>query len=453
MRPRRLSDVARAVRGALVGDDVHVASVSTDSRTAVRGSLFVALVGECGDGARFVRDAFDRGSVAALVHTGTEVPGPAVEVPSTNEALLSLAADERAGMSGAVIGITGANGKTSTKDMTAAVLGTSLRTHASPSSLNNEVGVPVTLLGAPADTDVIVAELGARHVGDVAFLCTIARPDIVVVTNVGVAHMQVFGSWDKIVEASAEPVDALPGNGVAVLNADDTVVAEFAERTSARVVTFGRAAHAEVRASSVELDVDGRASFDLEHHGRGVRVQLPIPGEHMVSNALAAAAVGTTLGVGLEACRDGLATTTLSRWRMETFVTSQGVRVINDAYNANPESTAASLRTARWMAGDRRCIAVLGWMAELGPIDLEEHERVGELAARLGIDRVVVVGEPARPVAVAAVREGVQPEHVAFYDDAGDALDDVRACARPGDVVLFKASRVVGLEALAEALR
>ena len=453
MKPRRLSQVADAVRGTLVGDDVEITSVATDSRTAASGSLFVALAGERHDGARFVSEARARGAVAALVEESAGVDIPAVVVGSTGEALLLLAADERARSDATFVAVTGANGKTSTKDMAAAIAGTSFLTHASPASFNNEVGVPVTLLGAPVGAQIVIAELGARHVGDVAFLCTIARPDVVVVTNVGVAHMEIFGSWEEIVEASAEPVEALAADGVAVLNADDPVVLGYADRTSARVVTFGRGSNADVRAASVELDDEGRASFDLLYEDTVVRVRVRVAGAHMVSNALAAAAVGLTLGVDLEGCRDALATATISRWRMETFTTPGGVRVLNDAYNANPESTAASLRTARWMSRGQRCIAVLGWMAELGPIADEEHQRVGRLVARLGIDRLLVVGEPARAIADAAVREGVEPDDVAFYDRADDALADIRAHARPGDVVVFKASRVAGLETLAEALR
>jgi UDP-N-acetylmuramoyl-tripeptide--D-alanyl-D-alanine ligase len=298
--------------------------------------------------------------------------------------------------------------------------------------------------------------MGARRVGDVALLCEVAAPDVVVVTNVGVAHLEIFGSWEAIVEASAEPVDALGAGGVAVLNVDDDVVAGYAARSRGRVVTFGLAASADVRATGVELGDDGRASFTLEIDEQGpVRVDLAVPGEHMVSNALAAAAVGHVLGVSAPQIASGLVGASVSPWRMETFDTPDGVHVINDAYNANPESVAAALKAARWIARDAALIAVLGPMAELGPIAEEEHERVGELATRLRVDRVVTVGERARAIAVAAVREGVEPQNVASYGDvdAADVLADVRAHAHPGDVVLFKASRVAGLERLAEALR
>jgi UDP-N-acetylmuramoyl-tripeptide--D-alanyl-D-alanine ligase len=333
------------------------------------------------------------------------------------------------------------------------VVATRWRTHASPESFNNEVGLPVTLLGAANDAEVIVAEMGARRPGDVSLLCTIAEPDVVVVTNVGVAHLEIFGSWERIVSASAEPIDALGPEGVAVLNADDAVVAGLAERAHGRVVTFGVAGAADVRATDVALDDDGRASFRAGHGGDSIEVRLGVPGEHMVSNALAAIATGIVLQVPLADAAVALTDAEVSHWRMETFTTSSGVRVVNDAYNANPESVAAALKAARWMAGGGQLIAVLGTMAELGPISLQEHERVGELAARLRVDRLITVGPLARPIATAGVREGVEPDHVAAYDAPDDALADVRRWARPGDLVLFKGSRVAGLEKLAEALR
>ena len=457
MRPRRLSDVARAVEGAREGDDVEVRSVSTDSRAISAGSLFVALPGERTDGHRFVEAAFARGAAAALVGDrggdDAHVPGPRVRVGSTGEALMRLAADERRSMGATVVGITGANGKTSTKDLAEAVARTRFRVHASPGSFNNEVGLPLTLLGAAPDTEVLIAEMGARRLGDVKLLSGIARPDVVVVTNVGVAHMEVFGSWASIVEASAEPVDALGPQGLAILNADDPVVIGYADRCPGRVTTFGTRPSADVSAHDVSLAPNGEASFLLAADGSAVRVGLAVVGEHMVSNALAAAAVGREFGISLDDAALALAAAGVSRWRMETFTTDSGVRVLNDAYNANPESTAAALRTARWMAGRSRLLAVLGEMAELGPISAEEHDRVGELAARVGVDRLITVGEAARATARAALREGMEPGDVASYDTAADALTDVRTSARSGDLVLCKGSRVAGLETLAEALR
>jgi UDP-N-acetylmuramoyl-tripeptide--D-alanyl-D-alanine ligase len=310
----------------------------------------------------------------------------------------------------------------------------------------------MTLLGSPPDTEVIVAELGARRVGDVRRLCEVAKPRIVVVTNIGVAHMEVFGSWSAIVAAGAEPVEGLTSQGVAVLNADDPVVARYAGRTEARVITFGWASDATVRADEVRLDRDGCASFELRAEADRAWVTLAVPGEHMVTDALAAAAVGLELGVPVAECATALAQARVTRWRMESIETPAGVRILNDAYNANPESVAAALRTARWMAGDGRLIVVLAQMAELGDISTAEHERVGELAARLRVDRLVTIGPEAKAIAVAGVREGVEPDQVADYDDLDAALTDVIATVRPGDVVLVKGSRVAGLEVLAARL-
>ena len=453
MKPRRLASVARAVDGDLVGDgDVQIFSAQTDSRLVDDGALFVALVGEHRDGHAFVADARQRGATAALVRADATVDGPTVRVGDTGAALLDLAADERRGFEGTVVAITGANGKTSTKDMAAAVSRERFRTHASPSSFNNEVGLPMTLLGAPPDSEVIVAELGARHVGDVARLMPVADPTIAVVTNVGVAHMEVFGSWAAIVEASAEPIDVLASEDLAILNADDATAAGFASRTRARVRSFGRGAAADVRADDVRLDRDGCASFALLADGHRAQVSLSVPGEHMVHNALAAAAVGLGLDVPLDACAAALSGARITRWRMDTTETPSGVRVVNDAYNANPESVAAALKTARWMAAEGRLIAVLGQMAELGAIADEEHERIGELAARLHVDRLITIGAEAKMIAVAGMREGVEPENVADYDDVDAALADVLAIARGGDVVLVKGSRVAGLERLAARL-
>ena len=451
MMPRLLSEIAREADGRLEGADGEVTHVVTDSREAGPGALFVALMGEHTDGARFVPHALQAGATGAVVAEATAL-GPAIVVASTGEALLRLGSAER-GRIPMCVGVTGANGKTSTKDMTAAVLSRRRRTHASPGSFNNEIGLPMTLLGAPAGTEVVVAELGARRKGDVAMLCEIARPEIVVVTNVGVAHLEIFGSWEAIVEASAEPVDALTAEGWAVLNADDPVVAGYRSHCAGRVTTFGVYADADVRAADVSTTRDGVASFTLVVGEQRAQVTMSVPGEHMVPNALASVAVGTILGVPIDESAEALRTATISHWRMDAFTTADGVRVINDAYNANPESMAAALKTARVMAGKGRLLVVLGHMAELGPIADEQHERLGELAARLRVDRLIAVGQAAKLIAAAGLREGVEPENVTSFDDPADALADVREHARSGDVVLFKGSRVAELEGIAEALR
>jgi UDP-N-acetylmuramoyl-tripeptide--D-alanyl-D-alanine ligase len=450
---RRLAQIATAVGGRLRGPDANVSSVSTDSREVVPGGLFVAIRGERVDGHAFVDDAFARGAVGAIVQRAGGV-GAFIEVPDTRRALLHLAADERRLHTGTkVLGITGSNGKTSVKDLATAVVGTRFRTHASPSSFNNEIGLPATLLGAAPGTEMIVAEMGARRAGDVALLCEVARPDVVVVTNIGTAHFGVFGSWEEIVRAGAEPVEAVGERGTAILNADDPVALGYAGRTAGRVLTFGVDADADVRAEDVRLGADARASFVLSAEGEREPAELAVPGAHMVSNALAAAACGVWAGMTVAESVAALKGARVAPWRMETFTSASGVLVVNDAYNANPESAAAALKAARWMAKDRRLMAVLGHMAELGPIELEEHEKLGELLVRIGVDRLVTVGEVARSIARAAIREGQLPEDVASFDDPSEAVREVRAWARPGDVVLLKGSRVAGLERVAEELR
>jgi UDP-N-acetylmuramoyl-tripeptide--D-alanyl-D-alanine ligase len=449
---RRLSEIASAVHGTLRGSDAVASSVATDSRAVGPGYLFVAIEGDRLDGHAFVADAISRGAVAALVHR-PGIEGAVIEVPHTRRALLDLAADERDRMTDTrVVGITGSNGKTSVKDLAAAVVGTCLRTHASPASFNNEVGLPMTLLGADRGVEVVVAEMGARREGDVRLLCDIARPDAVVVTNVGTAHLGVFGSWDAIVRAGSEPIEWLGADGTAIVNADDPVARAYADGTDAAVITFGLDPGADVRAEDVELGPDARATFTLWSAGEREPVELAVPGDHMVSNALAAAAVGRWAGVTLAESATALKDAGVAHWRMETSTGTSGIVIVNDAYNANPESMAAALKSARWMARGKRLVAVLGHMAELGPVEFEEHEKLGQLVVRIGVERLITVGEQARTIAHAAIREGQLPEDVASYRDPSEAAADVRAWARPGDVVLVKGSRVAGLERVAEAL-
>ena len=452
MKELALSELASIVNGRMTGPDARVAGVATDSRSVRDGDLFVALVGERVDGHDFVEGALRGGAAAALVER--DVPGsPAVLVPSTRAALLRLASAERDRLDATVIGITGSTGKTSVKDLTASVLASRLRVAASTRSFNTEVGVPLTLMNAPPDAEAIVVEMGSRGRGHIAKLCETARPQIGVVTNVGLAHMQMFGTLETVADAKAELVEALPQDGTAVLNADDPVVDGFEHRTRARVLRYGLAENADVRAEDVVLDRLGRPSFTLRTPEGPERVELPVVGEHMVGNAMAAVAVGVSLGLSAAECAAGLKEAQLSPWRMETFETPTGIRIMNDAYNANPMSMAAALRAARWVSQGGRSIAVLGEMAELGEMAAAEHARAGELVARLGIDHLIVVGTRASAIAIGAELEGVEPERILRVETVEEATRHVRAIAREGDVVLLKGSRVAGLERIAEALR
>lgn len=466
MIPLTLAEVAAAAGGTVHDADpaTVVTGLTTDSRAVTPGDLFAALQGEQADGTRFAPDALAAGAAAALVPVtsaagtgkpeGTPVPLARVEVPDVLAAMAAVGAEVRRRSSATVVGITGSSGKTITKDLLASVLATRLRTVAARGSFNNEIGLPLTLARLTPETEALVLEMGARGVGHIARLCQVARPDIGVVTNVGVAHYGMFGSAEAIATAKGELVEALPPGGAAVLNADDRAVAAMAERTSARVVTYAvHATTADVRAEGLTLDDLGRASFRLVTPDGDAPVTLPAPGEHLAADAAAAAAAGWLLGVGAADTARGLSTATLSPHRMQVTRRGDGVVVMNDAYNANPASMAAGLKTLRAArpAGGR-AIAVLGEMAELGEIARDEHDRIGRLLVRLGVDRVVGIGPLARLTVEAARQEGIwEPDDAAAVDDA-DAAAALLKDLRPGDVVLVKASRAAGLEALAAAL-
>lgn len=426
------SEVGRAVRGRLVGPDIAVSGVSIDSRTVGRGELFVPVVAER-DGHDFIDDAQAEGAVAYLT---AEAPrgGTAVVVDDTAAALAELGRYARGRFSGPVVGITGSVGKTSVKDMAAAAIGAHRPTHASPMSFNNELGVPLTLANCPETAQAVVVEMGARGQGHIAWLCSLARPTVGVVTAVGAAHTELFGTVEAVAEAKGELVESLEASGVAVLNADQPLVMAMAERTEAKVLTFGRAA-GDVRASGVSLDDGLRPRFRLETPNGQTEASLAASGEHMVDNALAAAAAALAIGVRVDEIAAGLGAAKLSPWRMEVTELASGAVLINDAYNANPMSMAAGLRSLA-AVDRRRRVAVLGIMAELGERAAAEHAAIGALAQDLGIEVI--------PVATSDY--GVTP--------VANAAAAVAALGRvDGDTaVLVKASRAAGLEAVAAAL-
>jgi UDP-N-acetylmuramoyl-tripeptide--D-alanyl-D-alanine ligase len=453
--PFTLAEVAAATRGRLVEADPAstVTGVTVDSRTVAPGDLFVALAGSRTDGSLFAAAAAQAGAAATLAQPGSVFVGPRVEVADPLGALAALAAAVRARTTARVVGVTGSHGKTTTKDLLAAALATSLPTVASPASFNNEVGVPLTLCRVDAATRAVVVEMGARGPGHIRALAELARPEVGVVVNVGESHLGMFGSREAIAKAKGELVEALPAGGVAVLNADDPRVAAMAGRTRAAVLRFGLGPAAEVRAEAVDLDDQGRAGFLLRTPAGTARVRLPAPGEHLVGCALAAAAAAAALGVGPEAAAAGLAGARLSPMRMQVTRRADGLMVVNDAYNANPSSVAAALKTLAVLGRPGgRTVAVLGEMAELGEAATAEHDRVGRLATRLGIDRLVGVGEPGRVMVDAARMEGMWPEEAVAVPDAEAALALLGPALGPADVVLVKASRVVGLDTLAGEL-
>jgi UDP-N-acetylmuramoyl-tripeptide--D-alanyl-D-alanine ligase len=453
--PLTLAEAAGACGGRLLDADgaTVVDGLVVDSRVARPGTLFVALPGERTDGSRFAPQALAAGAAAVLAREGAVPAGPRIEVGDPLAALGALGAAVRARSDAHVVGITGSTGKTTTKDLLAAVLSTSMATVANTASFNNEVGLPLTLARLEPDTRALVVEMGARGAGHIAMLARLARPEIGVVLNVGVAHIGMFGSQAAIAQTKGELVEALPPHGSAVLNADDPLVAAMAGRTVARVLRFGLGSGAEVRAEGIGLDADGRAHFKLRTPGGLAEASLPVPGEYLVADALAAAAAGHALGLEPEAIAEGLRGAALSPMRMQVERRADGLTVINDAYNANPTSMAAALKT---LAGARRSggrsVAVLGEMAELGEQGPAEHDRVGRLVTRLGIDRLVGVGQLGEAIVRAARLEGMWPEEAVAAPDAEAALAFLERWLQPGDVVLVKASRVVALDRLAERL-
>lgn len=429
----RLADIAAAVDGRLVGDDVVVDGVSIDSRTVAAGELFVPIVAER-DGHDFIAGAVDRGAAAYLSSGPESVDAPHVLVDDTAGALAAMAAAVRPALGSRVIGITGSVGKTSTKDLVTAALSAGLRTHASYRSFNNELGVPLTLLNAPEGVEAVVVEMGARGLGHIRELCRYVQPTIGVVTRVGAAHTELFGSVDAVADGKGELIEALPAWGRAVLNADDPLVAAMARRCACDVIGYGLE-HGDVRAEAIALDDELRPSFTARTPWGNQTVQLGVAGVQNISNTLAAIAVGVACGLDLPTLADGLGRAEMSPWRMDVHRGSSGALVINDAYNANPMSIEAALRSLAAVDADRR-LAVLGVMAELGDEHDEGHRAMSQLAAELDI-QVLAFDEAAYGVDV-----------FTSHDDVLEALGELGE----RDAVLVKGSRVARLEALAQRL-
>ncbi len=434
--------------------------VVRDSREAGPGSLFVAFVGERVDGHDFAAQVVEAGAVAVLASRPTGVP--AIVVEDVQAALGALARHVVRRLGATLVALTGSAGKTSTKDLIAQVLRSKAPTVFTPGSLNNEIGLPLTALTATEETKFLVLEMGARGIGHIRYLTGLTPPKVGLVLNVGSAHIGEFGGREQIAQAKGELVESLPPaeeGGVAILNADDPYVRAMASRTKAKVILFAESGEADVSAENVRLTDSGQPSFRLHTPSGASDVTMRLYGEHHVSNALAAAAVAHELGMSADEIARALSEAgSLSRWRMEVTERPDGVTVVNDAYNANPESMKAALRALAAMgeasrAKGGRTWAVLGKMAELGDEALAEHDAVGRLAVRLNVSKLVAVGgREAAWLQLGAYNEGSWGEESVHVSDAQAAVDLLRSELRPGDVVLVKASRSVGLESVAQAL-
>ena len=494
-----LSRIADIVGGELADISVEDAevtvvtgSVEFDSRKVGAGGLFLALPGARSDGHDFAAAAVADGAVAVLAARPVGVPALVVPAAGPTDAGSGALEHDDASGSGAavlaalarlaaavaaelvagglrIIGVTGSSGKTSTKDLLAAVLAPLGEVVAPPGSFNNELGHPWTVLRASTETDFLILEMSARHPGNIAALAAIATPSIGVVLNVGTAHLGEFGSREVIAATKSELAQSVPASGVVILNADDTAVAAMAEVTAARVVRFSRGPGAEVWSGAETLDELARPRFTLHAGADTVEVTLAVHGEHQVSNALAAAAVALECGATVDQVAAALATAgPVSARRMQVSTRADGVTVVNDAYNANPDSMAAGLKALAWMARGgsqrtgpaaapqkRRSWAVLGEMAELGDDAITEHDRIGRLVVRLDVSRLIVVGTRRAMSAMhqGAVMEGSWGSESVLVPDADAALAVLQAELAPGDVVLVKASNAAGLGALADRLQ
>ncbi|MBE8524355.1 UDP-N-acetylmuramoyl-tripeptide--D-alanyl-D-alanine ligase [Amycolatopsis sp. H6(2020)] len=477
-----LAEIADVVGGRLHRADPGAqvtGTVEFDTRKLTPGGLFVALPGEKVDGHDFAAQAVETGAVAVLA--AREVDAPAIVVPplaagEAHERSVALTGDKDG--SGAavlaalaklaryvvqrlaegeltVVGVTGSSGKTSTKDVIAQLLEPLGPTIAPPGSFNNELGHPWTALRADAETRHLVLELSARGPGHIAHLAEIAPPKIGVVLNVGSAHVGEFGSREGIAKTKGELVEALPEDGVAVLNLDDPLVAAMASRTKARVVFVGESASAQVRAENITVDDEARASFRLITPAGEADVKLPLHGEHHVGNALSAAAVALELGATPDEIATRLsALERRSARRMEVVTRPDGVTILNDSFNANPESMRAGLKALAAMTREtgRRSWAVLGVMGELGADSVTAHDEIGRLVVRLNIAKLVVIGPEAAAMHQGAHQEGSWGEESTLVPDVEAAAALLHDQLRPGDVVLVKASKAAGLWRVAEAL-
>lgn len=460
-----VSTVLAATRGQLLlgSEDAIGNDLVVDSRLAAPGCIFVALPGERVDGHDYLTDALDAGARVLVVtremdaldsvRDAAQRRGAAiVRVTDGIAAIQALAAWHRSRLHAKVIGITGSTGKTTSKDFITSVLSAELRVVATQGNRNNELGMPLTLLAAGSETDAVVLEMGMRGLGQIAQLAEVARPDVALVTNVGTSHIEILGTQDAVATAKGELVRAIPARGKVFLNGDDAYSEVLAVDAVAPVVNYGLSERCQVRAVDVVLDEQSRASFTLLMPSGSPCISLPVPGRHNVYNALAAAAVADYLGISPESIAVGLSKATVSAMRMEVFTAANGVTVVNDAYNANPSSMRAALETLAGMRTEGRRVAVVGDMAELGSLSELAHFQLGELVAGLPIDVLVTVGPRAKRIGDGAHAAGLDAFRIrvcATADEASEVLDDL---LEPHDVVLAKASRVMGLERVVEGI-
>ncbi len=449
MKALSVSEVAQMAEGRLIAGDaaMMVNAVSTDTRTISQGSLFVALIGDRFDAHDFVGQAVEKGATALLVNREVEVSeGVAViQVEDTLVGLQALARQYRRLLKIRSVVITGSNGKTSTKDMIRTVLGDRHDVNATKGNLNNHIGLPLTILSTEETDDFGIWEIGMNHPGEIAPLAEIAGPDIAVITNIGTAHIGNMGSREAIAQEKGMLAEAVGEQGCVVLNANDAFTSSIEKRTRAKVLTAGIET-GDVKAMKVK-ETDQGTAFEVAHGDESAPVHLPVLGRHMISNALLAVAVGLAAGLTLADSAAALNQVQLSPGRLQ-LVEAHGVRVVNDAYNANPDSMRASLTTVSRMETTGKRWAMLGQMGELGEDSAQAHRDIGRLAGDEGFDHVCSVGEGARGYTEALSENASQAvHHFASHQEAAAFLTENAA---PGDVVLLKGSRAAAMDTILE---
>jgi UDP-N-acetylmuramoyl-tripeptide--D-alanyl-D-alanine ligase len=451
MEPLSLAQIAAFAGGSIASGNAEkmVSRVSTDSRTLQAGDLFVPLRGENFDGHKFIQQAAERGAAGAMVEESWSGNAPEnfalIRVADTLVGYQTLAANYRASLPLKVVAITGSNGKTSTKDFVAATLARKFRVTKTEGNFNNHVGLPQTMLAANRADEIAVWEIGMNHPGEIAALAKLAAPDVAIITNVGVAHIEFMGSREAIAQEKGALAEAVASNGTLILNADDGFSESIAKRTGAKIVLAG-IDNGSVRATDITQHSTG-SEFTILEGAHRCRAQLPVPGIHMVQNAMLAVAAGRVFGLSLEECAVGLASTPLTKARLQIREIA-GIQFIDDSYNANPDSMKAALRTLVELDSDGRRIAVLGEMGELGAESERGHRDVGEEAAALRIDELIAVGPIGAAIARAAEKAGLEKSRA--VDSPREAAELLEKNTEPGDLVLIKGSRSARMERVLE---
>ena len=457
------AETAEVLGGCILwgSGEISFSGVSTDTRSISPGDLFIPLAGENYDAHDFIGEALEKGAAGVLTSrdlTPEQIPGkPAciIKVGNTLTALQQLAAYNRRQFRLPVVGITGSNGKTTTKDMIAAVLSQKFKTLKTQGNLNNQIGLPLTILKLDETYQAMVVEMGMSSLGEIHRLAATAKPDIGVITTIGESHLEMLGSMENIAQAKGELLDHLSPQGLAVLNGDDPRIRKIRNRFPGRAVFYGLGDANHIQAKEVVPTAEGMIfKAGLHFPGREsteILIHLPVMGRHNVLNSLAAIAVGWELGLPAEAIKKGLEGLVLTGMRLE-IIESQGLKIINDAYNASPASMKAALKTLKDISGKRRTIAVLGNMFELGQREREGHMEVGQAAAELGIDCMVTVGQLAGLAAAEAEKAGMKAGAIFKCTDTPEAVDRLKALVGEGDVILVKGSRGMRMEEIISGL-